>query len=98
MATLFDFSFDHFVTTKLVKVYYAFTLVSLVLMFLVEIGTGIEMLGNPFTRTKGEVMLVLAPFVTGFGLVVARILCEMFIVFFRMAEHLRTLVNSGKGS
>jgi uncharacterized protein DUF4282 len=87
-GALFDFSFESFITTKLVPILYGLALVAVVLS---AIGL--------FTRGGAGILLGLI--VLGLGAIYARVVMEMIIVFFRIAEHTRDMaaaLAAGKGT
>lgn len=82
-ASLFDLSFSSFITTKLIKVLYVLSLV----------GAGILCLNlilNGFANSvlQGLLMLVVvAPLAFLFFAIYMRVILELIIVVFRIAEH-----------
>jgi Domain of unknown function (DUF4282) len=77
-GSLFDFSFESFITTKLVPVLYGLALVAVVL-------TAIGLF------TRGGAGILLGLIVLAFGTIYARVMMETIIVFFRIAEHTRDM-------
>jgi Domain of unknown function (DUF4282) len=77
-GSLFDFSFESFITTKLVPVLYGLALVAVVL-------TAIGLF------TRGGAGILLGLIVLAFGTIYARVVMETIIVFFRIAEHTRDM-------
>lgn len=90
---LFDFKFDYFVTTKVIKVIYGLGLIAVVFAFLAAEYAGIEQLDRRYGHDEAWMMILGAPFAVPVGVVILRVYCEMLVVFFRMAEHLRTLTQ-----
>jgi hypothetical protein len=84
-GSLFDFSFESFVTTKLVPVLYGIALLGVVLA---SIGL----------MTRGTAGLILGVLFLGVGVIYARVLMETIIVFFRIAEHTRDMANAMRGT
>lgn len=83
IGALFDFSFTSFITTKLIKLLYALGMLGAA-GFAVTLFTGGLATGG-FT---GILMaLVGAPLAFLFGIVYIRVVLELIIVLFRMAEH-----------
>ncbi len=88
-ASLFDFSFSSFVTTKIIKVLY----------ILAIIGAGIGALFVLFTgfasgRFFGVLFsFVLAPLYFVLGVILARVWLEIVIVLFRIAENTQKLAD-----
>jgi hypothetical protein len=83
-GSLFDFSFDSFITTKLVPILYGLALVAVVL-------TAIGLF------TRGGAGILLGLIVLGFGTIYARVVMETIIVFFRIAEHTRDMAAALAG-
>lgn len=77
-GSLFDFSFESFITTKLVPILYVLALVSVVLSAVILF-------------TRGGAGFVLGILVLVFGTIYARVVMETIIVFFRIAEHTRDM-------
>jgi len=86
IATLFDFSFNSFVTTKFIKLIY-------VLFMLVAGGAVLVFIGIGFKGgfMQGILCLILSPVVAFIYLFFARMWTELIIVVFRIAEHLRSI-------
>lgn len=88
MGSLFDLSFSHFITTKLVKILFILGLIGTAfycLFFIVTLFTQ--------SAIAGVVGLILSPLIALFGVIYLRVLMEMLIVIFRAAEHLAELVE-----
>lgn len=85
-AQLFDFSFTEFVTTRIIKVLYG-----LAIFFIVVI-TVIAIVGS-FRESvaAGAVVLVLSPLWILLSVIVVRVLLEIVVVVFRIAEHVGQL-------
>jgi hypothetical protein len=83
LASLFDFSFTSFVTTKLVKLLYAIGMAFNAMVALVFAVAG-------FTHGlfSGLLTLVVAPLMFFAYVICWRVLMELIIVLFRAAEHL----------
>ena len=81
-AQLFDFSFTEFVTTRIIKVLYG-----LAIFFIVAIAV-IAIVGS-FRESvaAGAVVLVLSPLWILLSVIVVRVLLEIVVVVFRIAEH-----------
>jgi uncharacterized membrane protein len=79
---LVDFSFTEFVTTRIIKV-----LFGLVIFFTVVIAIIIIVSAFYDSIAAGAVALVLSPLWILLSIVVARVLLEIVIVVFRIAEH-----------
>jgi len=92
LASLFDLSFTSFITTKLIKVLYVLGMVSSALMALFLVISG-------FARGSGTglfMLIIVAPVLFLISVIYCRVLMELFILFFRMAEHLAELVRQGR--
>lgn len=89
-ASLFDFSFSSFITTKLVKVIYGLAMAGNVLFALMMVAAGF---GRGF-MSGVFVLLVMAPLVFVLFTALARLWLELVVVLFRMAEHARVTANS----
>lgn len=100
VAALFDFKFDHFITAKVMKIVYGFLLVVIGIGFLAAEYRGFELLLSsdygPYVQDEAWRLILVAPFVAPFMLIVARIYCELLVVFVRMAEYLRDIATSLK--
>ena len=83
MASLFDFSFTSFITTKLVKLLYAIGMAFAAMIALVFASAG-------FSRGLffGLLTLGIAPLIFFAAVIYWRVLMELIIVLFRAAEHL----------
>jgi len=90
LASLFDFSFAHFITAKLIRVLYA--------LFLILTGLGVlAMLVSGFGQGFGYgiVMLILAPLVFLLAAMYFRVVLEVLIVVFRIAENVEKIAERG---
>lgn len=88
-ASLFDFSFSSFVTTKIIKL----------LFILAIVGAGIGSLFVLFSGFSSGflgalVSLVLAPIYFAVAVILARVWLEIVIVLFRIAENTQKLADS----
>ena len=81
-ALLLDFSFKEFVTTKIIKVLYG-----LAIFFFVVIAVLLIVGSFRESAAAGAVVLVLSPFWILLSTVVTRVMLEIVIVLFRIAEH-----------
>ncbi len=85
-ALLFDFSFKHFLTPRLVRVLYSLSLLAAVLSALAWMGSGFRegvMMGL-FTLVTGPVAFFIY-------VLAARVLMEVVLAIFRIAERLENL-------
>jgi Domain of unknown function (DUF4282)/zinc-ribbon domain len=92
LASLFDFSFQSFITAKLIKVLYALMTIGNVLFALFFIVSGF----NQSTEV-GIVTLILSPLFFLLAMIYARVLLELIIVFFRIHEDVREINVRGGG-
>ena len=92
-GSLFDFSFDNFIATKLVKFLYVLTLILLSVAAIIYLIAGLVALGNG--SGYGLLLIVLAPVVWLFGLVVARLYLELVIVMFKISEDIKDIRDTG---
>ena len=91
LRQLFDFSFTRFITTRIVKVLYVLGL------FFGFAGTvGAVVSGFYDSVTVGVVTLVLSPLWLLLYAIVIRVLLEMAIVIFRMAENVGEIARQGR--
>ncbi len=84
IGSLFDFSFSHFVTMKIIPILYGIIMVLVALASLVFAFSGFA--SNFFA---GLLTLILAPVFFFFYVVVSRIWLEFVVVVFRIAENTR---------
>ncbi len=92
LGALFDFSFEEFVTIRLIKVLYG------ILLALVALGTLGGLVGALGSMVSGEFLagigiLVMTPIMALLYLVLARAWTEIIIVMFRIAENTQDLVD-----
>jgi Domain of unknown function (DUF4282) len=92
-GSLFDFSFDNFIATKLVKFLYVLTLILLSIASLVYLVLGLVALGNG--SGYGLLFIILAPVIWLFGLVVSRLYLELVIVMFKISEDIKDIRDNG---
>jgi Domain of unknown function (DUF4282) len=91
VASLFDFGFTSFVTPTVVKVLYVLVMIVLAL-------TGLGFAVGAFTLNKIAgifVLIVVAPLFFFIFLALYRIVLELFMVIFRIAEDLRAIRDRG---
>lgn len=90
-AALFDLSFSEFITTKLIKLIYAISLVVSGVVIVAGVVTA-------FTRSAvvGIVALVLAPIAFLLSALSARVWTELLIVIFRIAENTGEIAKASK--
>jgi hypothetical protein len=91
-GALFDFSFTDFVTSRIIKILYGLsifliglaTLAFVIFSFGASPATGIFML------------LIVGPLIFILGVIYTRILLEIIIVLFRIAEHTATMAGKSR--
>lgn len=99
--SLFDFSFTHFVVTKLVKILYGLGIISGgILALMVFAGCASagfqESFGMGVLGLLGG--LIAAPVVFLFYLIYVRVYLEIVIVMFRIFEHVAEIASRGRGN
>jgi|HubBroStandDraft_1064217.scaffolds.fasta_scaffold13335_2 hypothetical protein len=94
VASLFDVQFDSFVTPKIIRVLYVIWIV------LISIGTlGLAISGFATSTLVGILVLVIiCPLYFFFSLALSRVVLEIFMVVFRMADDIRALRERGGAS
>ncbi len=90
LASLFDFGFNSFITTKLIKVLYVLAMVFNVIIALAVVGAGF---GNGFFSGV-MALVILAPLTFLFFTALARLWLELVIVLFRTVEYTRDTANN----
>lgn len=89
-GSLFDFSFTSFVTTKVLKVLYGLLILGAFGAVIVADIDAIDRLGRSYVynREQHYITLVASPFALLLLIIYARMICEMIVVAFRIAENL----------
>jgi hypothetical protein len=91
LRQLFDFSFTRFITTRIVRVLFVLGL------FFGFVGTVGAIVGGFYDSvTVGVVTLVLSPLWLLLYAIVIRVLLEMAIIIFRMAENVGEIAKQGR--
>ena len=91
-ASLFDFSFTEFITTKLIKFLYGLGMLLGAVMAL-----GLIIAGFAQSAIVGILFLILSPLVFLLYVIGARVWLELVIVVFRIAEHTAEIAkNTGR--
>ncbi len=88
-GSLFDMSFSSLVTPKIIKVIYVLTLIAIALL-------AILFTISAFSTSSGlgaVTLLIIAPILSLFYIVYARVFLEFFIAIFRVAETNAELVS-----
>jgi hypothetical protein len=92
IGSLFDFSFDHYVTPKIISIVYA------ILMIIMGFSTvTYAFSGFAESTTYGLVTLITSPIVFFLGLIAVRIYCEIVVALIKIAQNTRGL-RAGNGS
>ena len=89
IAALFDFSFENFITPKLVGVIYAIELLTSVVAWIMF---GIDGFAGGVVRGIFQ-LFILAPIGFFVTLLFVRVTLELFIAVFKIAEHTRGLAE-----
>lgn len=96
---LFDFRFEHFITTKIISILYIVILVLIVLggLFTFFVGGGTTLVagirfGSGFSILRAIGIMVLTPVIVLLYIAAIRMWLEVVILFFRMKEDLEKLV------
>jgi len=89
LGSLFDFSFSSFLSTRLVKLLYALSMVGIAFIALSLVVVGFQAGAGTGILT----LLVVVPIATLIMLAYARILMELMIVLFRIAENVQILAD-----
>ncbi|MCX6349364.1 MAG: DUF4282 domain-containing protein [Candidatus Aureabacteria bacterium] len=83
IGTIFDFSFDRFVTTKVIKILLGLAMIgNAVITIAVIVG------GFNSSVFAGILAIILSPVIYVIMMLVSRIYLELIIVAFRIVEHL----------
>jgi len=91
LGALFDFSFDRFITTRLVKVLYALEIVAAGILAL---AVAVTAWASSHSAFGGLVKIVVAtPLTFLASVIVARIVCEGILVLFRIQAHVAELAR-----
>ena len=89
---LFDFSFTEFITTRIIKVLYGLAIFLAAVIAIVGIvGAFSE------SAVAGGVLLVLSPLWLLLCIVIARVMLEVVVVGFRIAEHVGDIARQQQG-
>jgi Domain of unknown function (DUF4282) len=92
LSSLFDLSFTSFIATKLIKVLYVLAIVGAGLAAI-----SIAVAGFSQGTATGVLMLIIvAPLAFLAAVIYARVVLEIIIVVFRMAEHLAEIAEQGR--
>lgn len=89
---LFDFSFTEFVTSKIIKLLYGLTIFFAGIIALIIIITGFSV----HAGTGILALLIVAPLIFLILVIYGRVLLEIIIVVFRIAEHIAEIAKQGR--
>ena len=92
LGALFDFSFTSFITSKLIKVLYGIAIAIFGLIGLYFLVAGLRAGAAP-----GVAALILVPLLYLFFVMYTRVVLEVLIVVFRIAEHTAEIARRGQG-
>lgn len=93
-ASIFDFSFTEFVTTRIIKIIYIISIILSCVAGILVIFAGLF----ADSGLIGVLSLVFGPLLTLLYILFSRIGLEMVIVVFRIAEHTGDLVQLQSGN
>jgi len=97
VGSLFDFSFSNFITTTIIKIIYGLALLGVILGFLGYGIMGLILLFNDAAVQGLVMMVIVAPMFLVFGIIGARVYCELLVLMFRIAETLVSIENNTRG-
>ena len=92
LSALFDFSFTSFITTKLVRVLYGIGIAVSGLVALSIVAGGLRQ-----GAAAGVGALILGPLLFLLSVMYARVVLEVLIVIFRIAEHTAEIARQKQG-
>ncbi|MCX8027720.1 MAG: DUF4282 domain-containing protein [Thermodesulfovibrionales bacterium] len=90
-AGLFDFSFQNFITVKIIKVLYILAIVGTCLVGLATLASGFGMMR--YGVGAGILQVLLAPVITLLGIIWSRVLLEIIVVLFSIANNTTRIVE-----
>ena len=79
------FSFDSFVTPRIIKILFWLTIAALSIMSLIEIGNGFGMMEYSVSAGFGAILLSIGKFII--GVILTKVTCELTLVLFKIAEN-----------
>lgn len=92
LGALFDFSFTNFITTKIVRVLYGIGIAVSGLIALFVVVAGLRQ-----GAAAGVAALILGALLFLLSVMYARVVLEVLIVIFRIAEHTAEIARRGQG-
>lgn len=93
LAALFDFSFENFITSKLISLLYG---LAMVVGALIALGIGLSGFSDSFIKGIGTIVVALLFFFI--YVMYSRVVLEIMVVIFRIAENTGEMVRLGKKS
>ena len=89
VGAMFDFSFNNYVTPKIVKVLYGIWILFAALTILGGMGAGVMTMVSSYGSVIGGLLqIIISPFAGILVLILGRIYMEVLIVLFKIAENL----------
>ncbi|WP_255205170.1 DUF4282 domain-containing protein [Actinomadura sp. BRA 177] len=95
LAALLDANFDSLVTPKLLKVFYALSMVMVTLECIAIVGFAIWVISMDFYWAVAILLILATPLIWFFQMLFVRILMEAVVVRFKQAEYLRIIKDKG---
>lgn len=92
--SLFDFSFTTFIASRIIKILYVLSIVVMGIISIILIKNGF----NFSIRVGMLALFVGAPLVFLLGIIYSRVIFEIIIVLFRIAEHTARIAEQGQRS
>lgn len=86
LASLFDFSFSEFITSRIIKFIYGLGMVAAAIAVIVFVSSGFVS-----SAGRGVLFLLLSPLLFLVYVVLIRVWLEVLIVIFRIAEYVRAI-------
>ncbi|QKW34158.1 DUF4282 domain-containing protein [Actinomadura sp. NAK00032] len=91
LGALLDANFDSLVTPKLLKLFYALSMVMVTLECLAIVGFAIWIISMDFYWAVALLLIIATPLIWFFQMLFVRILMEAVVVRFKQAEYLRVI-------
>lgn len=91
LGALLDTNFDSLVTPKLLKLFYALSMVMVTLECLAIVGFAIWIISMDFYWAVAVLLIIATPLIWFFQMLFVRILMEAVVVRFKQAEYLRII-------
>lgn len=96
LATLFDLSFDTFITKRVIKFLYALAIIGSILLGLLFLFSGFGMF--KYNILGGFFMILFSPIITFLILLYSRVFLEITMVFFKIEENTAKLLTKDSKS